>query len=270
MGIGTRNKYNMDAHIAEIYDQHETGTDDVSFIKKLLGSHGNLRILEPFCGTGRILIPLAQDGHEVIGIDLCARMLDRANSKIEKLPKAAAARITLINADVLAPDWPTGMDVVILGGNCFYELAWPEEQEKCVSKAAKALEKGGYLYIENDNMEGELDESWQNIGVRKDGWPSGVCSDGTRVETTIETLWVDKAKRLWHARRETTIHFPDGKKKQKSYETQTHPSSAVDIKEWLRQYHFEILGMYSGPNEKATYRPGCDSAVSLARNQWTE
>jgi len=265
--LSTKNKYDIDPHVAEIYDRHETGTDDIYFIRRLVQNRGKLRILEPFCGTGRILIPLAEDGHELIGIDLCTGILDRARSKSEKLAKEVRDRITLVNADVLSSRWPANVDMVILGANCFYELGLPEEQEKCIRKASEVLKQGGYLYIENDNMEGQLDKSWQNIGVKKNGWPSGVCSDGTRVETTVETLWVDKAKRLWHARRETTIHFPDGKKKQKSYETQTHPSSAVDIKEWLRKYCFEILGMYSGPNKKSSYRPGCDRAVFWARKR---
>ena len=50
--------YDVDAHVAEIYDQLETKTADVDLIRRLVGPGNRLRILEPFCGTGRVLIPL--------------------------------------------------------------------------------------------------------------------------------------------------------------------------------------------------------------------
>jgi SAM-dependent methyltransferase len=73
--------YDIEPHIAEIYDQSETYTDDVKLIRKLINGRGPLRILEPFCGTGRILIPLALDGHETVGLDQAKGMLSRARGQ---------------------------------------------------------------------------------------------------------------------------------------------------------------------------------------------
>jgi SAM-dependent methyltransferase len=58
-----------DVVLAELYDRHETYTNDVELIRRLIGGRGPLNILECFCGTGRIALPLAQDGHRVTGID---------------------------------------------------------------------------------------------------------------------------------------------------------------------------------------------------------
>jgi len=63
VSYNTTNAYDIEPHIAEIYDQVETYTDDLYLIRRLIGGRVPLRILEPFCGTGRILIPLALDGH---------------------------------------------------------------------------------------------------------------------------------------------------------------------------------------------------------------
>ena len=38
-------------------------------------------VLELACGTGRLTIPLAQDGHGVVGLDSSACMLRRARAK---------------------------------------------------------------------------------------------------------------------------------------------------------------------------------------------
>ena len=78
------NTYDADRYIAEIYDQVETQTEDVKLIRRLIAGSERLRILEPFCGSGRILIPLAQDGHELVGLDQSQVMLDNGRAKIDR------------------------------------------------------------------------------------------------------------------------------------------------------------------------------------------
>ena len=60
-------------------------------------------------------------------MDVAAGMLARARAKLDRLPGRVRERAALIHADVLVKEWPSGFDLVILGGNCFYELATPEE-----------------------------------------------------------------------------------------------------------------------------------------------
>ncbi len=130
MSHNKTNIYDVEPHIAEVYDQIETSTDDVELIRNLIGNRGPLRILELFCGTGRILIPLADDSHRLVGLDQSKGLLDRAHEKIKQLSDEAQRRITLTEADVTTDEWPKDFDLVILGGNCLYELATPEEQER--------------------------------------------------------------------------------------------------------------------------------------------
>jgi SAM-dependent methyltransferase len=66
MDVTQQKAYELDPHIAEVYDQTENYTDDIALILRLLDDTGPLRVFEPFCGTGRILIPLAQTGHAVV------------------------------------------------------------------------------------------------------------------------------------------------------------------------------------------------------------
>ena len=120
--------YDWDAHVAEFYDQLITDTEDIALIRRLIGPRKRLRILEPFCGTGRMLIPLALDGHAVVGLDRARGMLARAKAKARALPSEVQERITWLQRDVLREAWPAGFDLVILGDNCLYELATPEEQ----------------------------------------------------------------------------------------------------------------------------------------------
>ena len=209
MSVNIKNIYDLDNHLAEIYDQYETDTLDIKLICNLIQDKGTLRILEPFCGTGRILIPLAEMGHNLVGLDQSKGMLHQAQVKIDQLSRKTQNKIQLIEADATTDEWPPGFDLVILAGNCFYELATPEEQETCIAKAGAALNPSGFVYVDNNHMEGELDKSWQNLGVVKKTL-SGICADGSHVQCTMETVWYDVPSRLARFRRKVTIRYPDG------------------------------------------------------------
>jgi SAM-dependent methyltransferase len=295
MSYNPTNMYDIDPHIAEIYDQSETYCDDVDLLLSLMnpgkldvrgsGAAPNIQfsgisILEPFCGTGRILIPLAQAGHTLVGLDQAAGMLDRARQKLACLSPAVHSRVTLCQADVITTEWLSGFDLVILGGNCLYELATPEEQEHVIRSAAASLKPGGYVYVDNDHMEGALDPSWQQSGV-KPGFPTGVCADGTRVKSTTETIWFDIHARLAKFRRTTRINFPgsggtvghrlpdhrlgtSGKGFEVEYIQQKHPISKGEVQTWLERYGFVIEKTF-GDRAGSPYTPASERAIFWAR-----
>ena len=264
MSHNKTNIYDVEPHITEVYDQQETFAEDVELLRNLIGNRGPLRILEPFCGTGRILIPLASDGHSLVGLDQARGLLDRAQKKTTQLPDKLRHGITLIEADVITDEWPKDFDLVILGGNCFYELASSEEQEGCVASAAAALSPGGHAYIDNDHMEGDLDESWRRSGVGTRVFPSGICADGTRVSATVETIWFDAPRRVWRARRTVTLTFPGGRTTTKEWEQQKHPVSKGEVETWLHQNGFEIEHVF-GDRAGNPYEPASPRAIFWAR-----
>lgn len=259
------NAYDTDFHVAEIYDQFETEPDDVNFIRKLIGNLGPLEILEPFCGTGRILIPLAFTGHIVSGMDQSAGMLERARQKMEQLSFEAQERINLAQVDVLCDRaaWPRGFDLVILGCNCFYELATPDEQEQCIRWAFQSLKPGGHLFIDNNHMEGDLAASWQDIGAVQPSL-SGKCSDGTIVESTRETIWFNTPHRLAQFCRRTKVTLPDGNVIEQEYIQQKHPVSKSEVQDWLEKHSFMIEGIY-GNYDGAPYTEASPRAIFWAR-----
>lgn len=255
--------YNLDPHVAEIYDQQETYTDDLTLIRSLLQNRKNLRILEPFCGTGRLLIPLAQDGHTLVGLDSAAAMLDRAARKLKMLPEMVQENATLVEMDVLTGEWPTGFDVVLLGGNCLYELATPEDQARCIAAAASSLRPGGYVYVDNNHMEGELDESWQHTNSDR-AFPSGTCADGTQLTSSTKTIWFDVPRRLARFARWTKITLPNGDLIEHEYIRQTHPVSCGEVQAWLERHGFEIEHVL-GERDGSPYVETSSRAIFWAR-----
>jgi SAM-dependent methyltransferase len=261
------NPYDIEPHIAELYDLAETTQDDVALLRRLIGPEPRLRILEPFCGTGRILLPLALDGHIMVGIDQSHNMLNQARRKTNHQPVEVQQRVTLVQSDVVHTcPWPDGFDGVILGGNCFYELATPEEQEECVRLAAAALKPGGWIYIDNDHQEGALDLSWQDTGTVKRRGIMGTCADGTVLESFIETTWFDAPKRLVRFKRWNRITQPDGSTIEKVYTQQKHPVSAAEVRCWLEKHGFQIEQQF-GDRDQSPYTDDAPRAIFWARRK---
>jgi len=255
--------YDISHDVAEIYDRIETQTEDIDLLQALIGDRGPMRILEPFCGTGRILIPLAEAGHELVGLDKSTPMLTLAERRLSKLPDAVRESVELIEFDVLADAWPTGFELVILGANCLYELPTAESQRRCIREAAAVLRPGGFLFLDNNHMEGELDPSWREGGVRP-GFPTGTCDDGTVVEGTLETVWFDAANRLARFRRTARLTPVDGEAWETEWIEQKHPPSTDEMREWLAEFGFEIVALW-GDLERSPYREDAERAVFWAR-----
>lgn len=296
MSTNPTNIYDLDPHIAEIYDQLETYHDDVDLLLRLITSlqhsiqgqeplspapyprlegeqYSRLSILEPFCGTGRILIPLAEQGHILVGLDQAAKMLDRTRQKLASYPVEVQNRVTLRQMDVITEQWPSAFDLVVLAGNCLYELATAGEQEAVIRSAAAALNPGGYIYIDNDHMEGDLDPAWQQPGIGS-AFPSGICADGTQVESTIETIWFDAPARLVKFHRTTRIRLPGEDDTEQRVGTsgevieveaiqQKHPVSAGEVQTWLEKYGFTIEHAF-GDRSGNSYTPASRRAIFWA------
>ena len=236
--------YDIETYVADIYDQIVDYTNDIKLLQKLI-QHNKYKVLEPFCGTGRISISLLQDGHSLTGIDNAKGMLDWFELKLKKLK--TKHDVQLLCQNVLQQAWPTGFDLVVMGGNCFYELATAKEQEMCIKRAANSLKQGGFLFIDNDHMEGDLAPSWQDIGVTHKSL-CGIAQDGSTVETTRKTVWFDIKNRLTKIERYSKIVKPSNEVIEASSIQQKHPVSSREVKEWLQKHGFKILKHYGNYN----------------------
>ncbi|MCZ9354700.1 methyltransferase domain-containing protein [Streptomyces mutabilis] len=99
------------------------------------------RVLDAGCGTGRVLIQLAQLGYDGVGVDQDASMLAVA--------RRDAPRLTWLQADLadFDPDAAgagSGFDLVVAAGNVFPLLA-PGTESAVAARLAQALRPGGLL-----------------------------------------------------------------------------------------------------------------------------
>lgn len=132
---------------AALYDyEYRRRRADVTFYRELakqrLGGPG--RVLELGAGSGRVSVPLARDGHQVVAVDQSAAMLSGLERRIAALPEAVASRITPLRADLR--DFVVGKQkfpLVIAAFNVLEHLYTRGELAACLARVAAHLEPGG-------------------------------------------------------------------------------------------------------------------------------
>lgn len=125
---------NSDAYF---YDYFATGLDgDCTFYFEQAKKYGS-PILELGCGTGRILIPIAQAGINIVGLDRSEAMLSIAKQKISILSPEVQNNIELIKGDMRNFSINKKFNLVIIPYRSFLYLLTPEDQKstlKCIHK----------------------------------------------------------------------------------------------------------------------------------------
>ena len=129
-------------YAARFADLEAGGTDvhgEATFCAGLLAP--GARVLDAGCGTGRVAIRLAQQGFDVVGVDVDASMLAAARDSAPDLPWFEADLADLVG-DALGG--ATDFDLVVLAGNVV-PLLEPGTCDRTVRSLADLLAPGGRL-----------------------------------------------------------------------------------------------------------------------------
>jgi SAM-dependent methyltransferase len=100
------------------------------------------RALEFAIGTGRVAIPLQQQGVPVVGIELSAPMVAQLRTKADEIS------IPVVMGDMAATVAPGTFALVYLVFNTISNLLTQAEQVACFHNAARHLDPGGRFVIE--------------------------------------------------------------------------------------------------------------------------
>jgi len=111
-------------------------------------------VVELAVGTGRIAVPLAEAGYDVVGVDIDRGMLDRARTRIASAGPEIASRIRLVEADLLDSDGHEAVtsagpfQLAILGLNSILLLANAAAQRRALATMARLVAPGGLLVVD--------------------------------------------------------------------------------------------------------------------------
>jgi SAM-dependent methyltransferase len=185
--------------IARLYDLDlSEDPGDVELYLALARRTGD-PIVELAVGSCRIAVPLAEDGHRVVGVDIDEAMLDRGRARVREAGKAIEERIDLIQADMTQADMDERVTVhgpfklAILALNSILILTTADLQRRVFESMARLLAPGGLAVV----------DTWLPVPIDLAAFDGRLSLDWLRTDpdtgldvTKTSAAWFDPTRRL--------------------------------------------------------------------------
>ena len=136
--------YQYDGIEAASYDLIDelSDFDDYDFYRLLIESNPG-PVLDLGCGTGRILVPLAKEGIEVVGLDTSKKMLEICQEKLD----SDSLDVRLIHGDIRNFVLDERFSTILIPGFSVQLLLEEEDLESCLKTCLEHLNPGGQLVM---------------------------------------------------------------------------------------------------------------------------
>jgi SAM-dependent methyltransferase len=240
--------------LARFYDLEHTdlNADLVFYLHYAQGAAGP--VLELGCGSGRLLLPLAQAGIDLTGVDLSPAMLALARKKL-------GGRVELIEGDMCTLALPGRYALAIVSINSFMHLQTTAEQLAALGNIARHLQPGGRLIVD---------------------LPPGdeLFHQDADARLTLERQFVDPAtghqimkqvvSRIdWATQRQKVIHIydellPDGTLKRTVVPMTLRHVFRYELALLLDKSGYTLESLY-GDYDLSPYESGCPRMIAVAR-----
>jgi ubiquinone/menaquinone biosynthesis C-methylase UbiE len=176
---------------APFYDWENAQTvarRDVKFWQQLARDQDG-PVLELGCGTGRITVPVARAGAQVVGIDRSAEMLVRGRQRLRRA--RLQSRASLVRGDIRSLPFRSrpGFNLVMAPYGILQSLTRERDLQDTLASVARVLRKGGLFGID---LVPDLPR-WSEYEGRKSF--AGTLGSKTHL-TLVESVRQDRRRRL--------------------------------------------------------------------------
>jgi SAM-dependent methyltransferase len=153
-------------------DKPHAPEEEIAFYRAFIDA-GEGPVLEPMCGSGRFLVPLAEDGVDIDGVDSSAEMLAACREKLER----SGLRANVYEQMLQDLDLPRSYRSAFIGGSGSFGLI-PDREEafQALKRIHDHLEPGGRLCFESQTPVIAQRQRLGRVGVR-----SWIRPDGARL-----------------------------------------------------------------------------------------
>jgi len=182
--------------LAELYDlvPMYLSRPDVDFYRNLCReTKGN--ILELGCGTGRILIPAAEAGGHITGLDISGNMISRCREKIRRSTGEVQSRIRLVEANMIDFKLSESFSLATAPFRGFQHLIRVNDQLACLNNINHHLEMGGRLVFDVFQVNFEIISNPDRINEIEDT-PEFELGDGRRLRCASRISLVHRSEQF--------------------------------------------------------------------------
>ena len=254
---------------AELYDfEYRDHRHDLTWYRNLAGKLGaGLQMLELGAGTGRITLPLAQDGHHVTALDRMPAMLAHLQSKLDARP-AISHRVEPVLGDICAMPLPDArFELVIAPFNVLMHLYRWQDLLACFREVHRVLVPGGTFAL--DVLLPDIEWlTWDPNERHSVTYFTHPTTGASMVYSTNHTY--DPGTQVCHVR----IYYDDAPKRPRAFKPPPEPRRVVHLAH--RQIFPEELRLliataglelhsHTGNFRSGGLGPGVDAQVVIAR-----
>jgi SAM-dependent methyltransferase len=244
--------------IAELYDHvvpYRARADIAFFVEAATKAGGP--VLEVGCGTGRVLIPTARAGVEVVGLDASPDMLAVCRRRLRDEPADVQSRVTLVQADMRRFALGRTFALVTIPFRPFQHLLTPQDQLSCLESIHQHLGAGGMLILDifNPSLDFLVNRP---VGEELDEEPEFNMPDGRRVTRRHKTVAHDRFNQIDDHQLIYDVSHPDGRKERLVHSFQLRHIFRFEAEHLLARVGFAVEHLYAGydKSEYGSQYPG--------------
>jgi SAM-dependent methyltransferase len=203
--------YQEYAFVADLYDHvtmYRDRPDVAFFVDAAVRSGGP--VLELGCGTGRVLIPTARAGIDIVGLDLSAHMLAVCGGRLRLEPPTVQSRVRLVEGDMRCFDLGRTFALATIPFRPFQHLLTVEDQCACLTSIHRHLAPEGVLILDlfNPSLDALVNQA---IGREFGEEPEFRTPDGRRVTRRHKTIGQDRLNQVNQYELVYYVMHPDGR-----------------------------------------------------------
>jgi SAM-dependent methyltransferase len=234
------------AFIADLYDYvvpYRARPDVAFFVDAAVVARGP--ILEIGCGTGRVLIPTARAGVDVVGIDSSAGMLAVCRERLGLEAEAVQSRVHLVRADMRDFALERSFALITVPFRPFQHLLTVEDQLSCLRTIRRHLVDDGMLILDLFNP--SLDAlATTPIDQESPSEPEFSTPDGRRVVRRFKIVAHDRFNQVNQVELIYYVTHPDGREERLVHAFAIRYLFRFEAEHLLARCRFEVDALYSG------------------------
>lgn len=253
--------------IADLYDHVPLyrGRPDVPFLVEEATRNGG-PVLEMGCGTGRVVIPVARAGIEIVGLDLSPRMLSVCRRILEAERDEVRTRVQLVEGDMRSFDLGRTFRLVTLPFRPFQHLLTVDDQLACLAAVRRHLAPMGRLILDvfNPSLDALVARAGSLEFVEE---PEFVMPDGRKVTRRHRILAQDRFLQINDIEIVYHVRYPDGHDETLAHRFRMRYAFRFEMEHLLARAGFAVEQLFAGYDRSAygsTY-PGELVFVATAR-----
>ena len=243
--MGLTSGYDTYAFIADYYDYVGVYRDrpDVNFFVEA-AREARGPVLELGCGTGRVLIPTARAGVEIVGIDASRHMLAVCRRRLQGEPETVRGKVELVEADIRDFNLGRRFSLVTTPFRPFQHLLTVEDQFACLATIRRHLVEDGRLILDIYNPSIDFLANVK-VGEEFGEEPEFTMPDGRRIVRRHRIASRDRFEQVSQIELIYSVTHPDGRNERLVHDFPFRYLFRFEAEHLLARAGFAVEHLYS-------------------------